>query len=248
MQSTFGDIHQNVGRWLTRLAGHLGNPVVYDIGAHTGMFSISLAHLGCRVVSFEPVPSTLKRLQAAIAEAGVSDRVMVIPRGVAELEEYTVIHEFSDETFNSLYTRSEQEQQHYHLESSGHTEIHVQPLDTMVEQLSLPTPGLIKIDIEGAELFALQGAQGLLSRARPCILIEYSSDNCSNAGYHRREIVQALQHQTYVPFGLFRNTDEMLYGAAHFDDRRIWNLIAIPSEHIDQFMADFSGFLSTGEP
>lgn len=242
MQSTFGDIHQNVGRWLHRLAEYLALPVVYDVGAHTGMFSIALAKAGCHVVSFEPVPATLVKLRLSVAESGMHDRITIIPHGVSNQDEQVIIHQFSDETFNSLFPRSEQQQQHYQLEASGHAEIHVQTLDCLRTEFNLPAPALMKIDIEGAELYALQGAEKLLLQYRPYMVIEFSTENCANAGYQRHEIVHELQRHNYTAFGLFRNSDETLFGADHFDDRRIWNLVAVPAEALDDFCDQFAQF------
>ncbi|GAB6090206.1 FkbM family methyltransferase [Spirochaeta dissipatitropha] len=243
MISDFGDIHENVGKWLNRLADYLNKPVVYDIGAHTGMFSIALARKGCSVVAFEPVPATLEGLRKNIHEAGLESDITVIPRGLANQDQHVLIHQFSDETFNSIFPRDPEQQKQYHLESYGHAEIHVQPLDDMQKELNLPLPALIKMDIEGAELFALQGASGLLRQAHPVILVEYSTENCMNAGYERREIVHELQLKGYIPYGLFRNKDEKLYGASRFSDKRIWNLIAVPESRHDAFSADFSDYI-----
>jgi hypothetical protein len=44
-------------------------------------------------------------------------------------------------------------------------------LDTLVEQLDLPWPGLLKIDVEGAEAAVLRGASAVLDR-RPALVIE----------------------------------------------------------------------------
>ncbi|AFG36795.1 FkbM family methyltransferase [Spirochaeta africana] len=242
MHSTFGDIHQNVGIWLQRLAQYLDLPEVYDIGAHTGMFTIALADLGCRVTAFEPVPSTLKELQRNVHDSKAADRIRIVERGLSNQDERVVIHQFSDETFNSLFPRSDAERSHYQLEVSGHAEIRVQPLDQLQQELSLPDPGLIKMDIEGAELYALQGAAHLLQNARPFILVEYSTENCRNAGYERRDLVHELQRHNYTALGLYRNTDERLYGPEHFNDPRIWNLIAVPGEAIDRFMSDFQSY------
>ncbi|MFW6362471.1 MAG: FkbM family methyltransferase [Spirochaeta sp.] len=243
MQSTFGDIHQNVGIWLRRLAEYTSLPVVYDIGAHTGLFSIALAEIGCEVVAFEPVPATLTELEKRIAASDLANRIRVVKRGVSNDDEQVIIHQFSDETFNSLFPRSDEERQKYQLEVSGHAEIRVQPLDTLKHEFNLPEPGLMKIDIEGAELYALRGAQQVLQRSRPYIVIEYSTENCRNAGYERRELVHELQRHSYTAFGLFRNTDETLYGAKHFNDPRIWNLIAVPQESVEGFTLDFSTYM-----
>jgi FkbM family methyltransferase len=44
-------------------------------------------------------------------------------------------------------------------------------IDTIVEQYAL-APGLVKVDVEGAELFALRGMNVTLERHRPIVLLE----------------------------------------------------------------------------
>jgi hypothetical protein len=52
----------------------------------------------------------------------------------------------------------------------------VRRLDDLVEELSLPLPTVIKIDVEGAEVGVLEGAQKTLRDARPVILGEFNSN------------------------------------------------------------------------
>jgi precorrin-6B methylase 2 len=48
-------------------------------------------------------------------------------------------------------------------------------LDDLLTEHDLPEPDLIKIDVEGAEAWVLQGAGGLLRRRRPHLIIETHS-------------------------------------------------------------------------
>jgi hypothetical protein len=48
-------------------------------------------------------------------------------------------------------------------------------LDDLLTEHDLPAPDLIKIDVEGAEAWVLQGARGLLGRRRPHLIIETHS-------------------------------------------------------------------------
>ena len=51
----------------------------------------------------------------------------------------------------------------------------VRSLDAMVSDGSLPTPALIKLDVEGAEVMVLNGAMSVLRSARPELFLEVHS-------------------------------------------------------------------------
>jgi hypothetical protein len=57
------------------------------------------------------------------------------------------------------------------------------PIDDVVQELSLPRVDFIKMDIEGAEMKALQGAASVLRRYRPqmAIAVEHTDDWLRNA-------------------------------------------------------------------
>lgn len=101
----------------------------------------------------------------------------------------------------------------------------------------------MKVDVEGAELSVLRGAQGTLNetrtdetaQGRPFIITEYSVDNTENAGYERELIVAFLEEAGYEVCGLFRNEDTKLYPKEELSDRRIWNLLSIPREESGAF-------------
>jgi FkbM family methyltransferase len=244
MESPFGDIHQNVGIWLGRIAEYLENPHVYDIGAHTGLFTKMLAKQGCSVTAFEPVPSTLEALKEAIQNDGLTEKVTIVPHGLSDVETEKTLFQFSDETFNSLYPRGAEEMAQYGLSFLGGTKVSIKTLDSLQKEMELPLPGLIKIDIEGAELPAFRGGEKTITAARPIIVSEYSTGNCQNAGYERAELHTFLGEKDYQVFGLFRNEDEQLYGSERFDDPRIWNLIAVPKESMEAFSRKHAKYIA----
>ena len=54
-------------------------------------------------------------------------------------------------------------------------------LDALVSGGAMPEPGLLKIDVEGAEAHVLQGASELLTRRRPHVLLETHSRGLEQA-------------------------------------------------------------------
>lgn len=59
-------------------------PLVVDVGAHIGWFSLLAASYGCRVVAFEPQPHAHMFLNASIALNGFQDRIRLVRAAVTD--------------------------------------------------------------------------------------------------------------------------------------------------------------------
>lgn len=141
----------------------------YDVGAHTGFFSLIASRfvgpLG-RIVAFEPDPENTKALKANIAKNGLRQVTII---------EAAVWSSASDVTFERASNASNRTQGHISPGSvTGLERISVPAirLDDFVRGEECPAPSLIKMDIEGAEWEALQGARRLLTETRPKLLCE----------------------------------------------------------------------------
>ncbi|MFP4427158.1 MAG: FkbM family methyltransferase [Spirochaetaceae bacterium] len=253
MNSRYDDINKNLRYWFDRIIAYLTKsrgrkPILYDVGANEGVFTVNYAERCSRVISFEPTQASYERLTQEIARAASEGRldpgrVTPVQIGLADIVATMEIHLYSDDSFNSVYERGEEELDHYGLQATGREMITVAPLDRLIEEQQLTPPDFMKIDVEGAELSVLRGAQSTLNDARadesaqgrPFIITEYSVDNTENAGYERELIVAYLEEAGYEVRGLFRNEDTKLYPKDELSDRRIWNLVCIPREESGAF-------------
>ena len=66
-------------------------------------------------------------------------------------------------------------------------------LDDYVQAASVPRVRLLKLDVEGCELAALNGARRLLSEHRPLVWVELHVASAARLQYHPSEIVSLLQ-------------------------------------------------------
>lgn len=148
--------------------------VVFDVGAHVGYYTVLSSFLAgpCgQVIAFEPLPANLKFLRRHVRLNGC-DNVRILENCVGE---GSCMARFDDSHGTGVG----------HLACEGTLEVQVRSLDEMVESGELPIPQFIKIDVEGAELLVLSGAQRLLRRQHPILILSTHSDDLDRACLER---------------------------------------------------------------
>lgn len=143
---------------------HAGD-VFLDVGANIGYFSMLAAHLvgaSGKVVSVEPLDKNLQLIYAGILRNGF-DHVEVFPFGASDGSK--IVAMVTDPgTSNALIQSAP---------SNKATSFFIptRTLDSITAHLD--RIDLVKMDIEGHEIFAWHGAQSMLARCRPRILTEF---------------------------------------------------------------------------
>ncbi|WP_440225588.1 FkbM family methyltransferase [Dokdonella sp. MW10] len=136
-----------------------------DIGANMGYFTMLAAHLvgpGGRVIAVEPLDKNLQCLYAGL-EANAFEHVVVLPVGASDRAHLIPI--ITDEGTSNALVQAVPSKRRPSLYAYAH------PLDALLGDVD--RVDLVKIDIEGHEVFALRGAEALLARCRPRILTEF---------------------------------------------------------------------------
>lgn len=150
-----------------------------DVGANRGQSIDALRTLpfDVRVISFEPNPQLYRRL---VDRYGDSQDVAVRPCGLGAKSTHTSIHVplYNGYPFDGLGTVHEDEAQLW-LEGAvfffdpRRVETTTYACDIVaLDDLGLDKIGFIKLDVQGSELDALQGAARTLERDRPILMIE----------------------------------------------------------------------------
>jgi len=139
--------------------------IVLDCGASDGDFSHEALNAGAKlVVAIEISPASVECLRRNLAREIAQGRAIVYPKGVWNKDD-TLPLNVADDNFaaNSVV-----------MHAPGAHATFLAPLttiDKIVGELALPRVDFIKMDIEGAEVNALQGARETLLRFRPRLAI-----------------------------------------------------------------------------
>jgi len=134
--------------------------VVFDVGANVGFLSLLAARLAGpagRVIAFEPAPAAVGYLRRHVA-LNRAHNIEIIAVAVA------------DENGRARFSSAGPVEMG-HLADDGQLEVETASLDTLVETGIIPPPDIVKIDVEGAELGVLRGAQAILRARRPVVVL-----------------------------------------------------------------------------
>lgn len=136
--------------------------IVLDCGADIGVFTRTALFRGARtVVAIEPAPASVEALRRTFAREIADGRVIVYPKGVWDKVD-TLDLEVSDGGTMSGSSILLHDQRR-----PTKIKVPLTTIDLMVEELHLPRVDFIKMDIEGAEKWALRGGAQTIKKFRP---------------------------------------------------------------------------------
>lgn len=173
---------------------------VYDIGANLGLYSrfMTQAFGAGRVIAFEPMKGNHPELEANLRLGRIEDRVRVFPVALADHEADELLQTddlASGSAVLDSVTKGDACETRRNYKLAPLTErVHVVPLDTLVKKESLPPPGVLKIDVEGAEGMVLRGAAETIERHKPRMMIELHGLSTA------REVLPLLERWGYVVY------------------------------------------------
>jgi FkbM family methyltransferase len=197
--------------------------VVWDIGANIGLFTFAAAALsgvGGQVVAFEPdawLVQLLKRSRAL--QSPETGSITIIPAAVASqiaLRQFKIARR--SRASNSLV-------EYGHSQTGGCLEEHTVPtfnLDWLMS--NLPTPNVVKCDVEGAEIEVFEGQKKMLGEVRPIVVCEVGSESS-------QQMTKILQDYRYNIY----DGEKPLAGsqAIHV---ACWDTVAIPEERSEEYV------------
>jgi len=147
--------------------------VIVDGGANIGFFTVPVAHLtqgrGTRIISFEPQRQLFQALGGSLALNGyehvyLHNYGLGEASGVAQLPvvDYSVAQDFGTVQISNDATVQEDSWMNNQVVNI-----------TSIDNMALPRLDFFKLDVEGYEVPALQGAQETIKKHRPWVWVEY---------------------------------------------------------------------------
>lgn len=169
--------------------------IVLDVGANIGVFARKAVSAGAqRVICVEPTPGNVCALRWNLAaEIG---RVEIVTMGAWDsVDTVRFMVDPKRPGRSSCVDAPPPDMGIYEVA------IDVAPLDLIVKDLKLPRVDFIKMDIEGAELKALQGARETIVRHKPhlAIAVEHTADRLRNAREVRELVLSINSEYRCVP-------------------------------------------------
>lgn len=204
--------------------------VVYDLGANIGIYSLLYSKLvGSHglVIAFEPLPANLVDLQDNLQLndcSNVSIRKVAVGSGNSRCR-FVIGSNNTEGKLDSKVSAS-----------AASIEVQVECLDDLVASGTTP-PDLIKVDIEGGEADALDGADRLISSRKPPLFVELHTPEQDRRvgaflvrhGYHVCRIERGGKPNR---FGLRHLSDVQDLSKTWPDSSGIWGrILAVHPEH-----------------
>ena len=232
--------------FLLQLMQNIDDAVVLDVGANIGNHALAFSTRAGQVHAFEPLPEAWSLLEQNIRQNSIGN-IKAHPFAL------------SDETgASTLYRNRSGNVGGSSFDEQGGTveaiTVHKKIGDQVVEELGLHRIDLVKIDVEGHELYVLNGLVRTLEKFHPCIVMEWT-DPSSIGRLRGSDVMRFLQNEYSIYVlgtkhergywhgrrfawikrkltRLFRRPFPLLY---EFDPTRIYkNLLLVPKgkEHL----------------
>lgn len=175
--------------------------VFIDIGANVGSYTLVAAkHVGetGKVIAFEPVGTAYDRLIENISLNNIAN-IEPERKAVYNKNQNLELHIASNKNLgmSSIY--------HHDTESGLIEKVGAIRFDDYISDHSIDRIDLIKIDIEGSEMFALQGMKESLEKFKPEIFIELKDEAFQHSDYSVNHVVEFLTRLGYKQYAVDEN-------------------------------------------
>lgn len=183
-----------------------------DIGSNIGLISLYVHKFlpKTKIVCLEPGQVQRALFEITIASNNLTFGIQSLPYAIAEKNCIGFFSANSNNAANSgdglLDTKRTDTK-------TNKISVDIRTLDSLVSTYSI-TPSVIKIDIEGAELWALKGMVGTLKKFTPIVFFEMNPLNLAVYPYTAIDIINFFHENNYQ----IRNLDGQLCTVATYEN------------------------------
>lgn len=193
--------------------------VFVDVGANLGYYSLGAnRRVGDdgQVFAFEPNPATLARLRRNV-DLSQAKGIKIFDCALSDAPGQCLLHVPPDPEMHGHASLKNQD-----WTGDQTVAVSVRRLDDLLAD-ELSRLDTIKIDAEGSELAVLRGAERLVTRFRPSILVELNKQTANSFGYAPLDIPRLLL--SYNP----------CYRFSHVDNHRVrqFTMRELESRHVE---------------
>ncbi|MEO1438438.1 MAG: FkbM family methyltransferase [Bacteroidota bacterium] len=138
--------------------------IVFDVGANKGDYSqLVVDRFGkqAKIFAFEPSASTFALLRKRF---GASEQISLVQLGMSDQESTQTL--YSNKPGSGLASLYDRKLVHHNIQLEAVEMVELTTLDVFCSKNNISEIDLLKLDIEGHELAALQGAQQLLQTGK----------------------------------------------------------------------------------
>jgi FkbM family methyltransferase len=165
---------------------------VIDIGANVGIYVLWMSKFAGNVIAFEPDPKNALRLQQQI---DLNNLTVVVERcAVSDVNGTVGFSTGKDMENHIVQDKGKRDVRSVRLDDYGLERIH-----------------FLKVDVEGAEILVLQGAERLLSEHRVDVIqLEFNLGAPSYFGFSDESVPGLLEHHGYELFQYSPNQNRLV--------------------------------------
>jgi FkbM family methyltransferase len=172
----------------------LDNPVLVDVGASTGSFSLLTKFIPTlRVMAFEPNPTVFSILCDNLKRNGVNDRVLTVCAALTAKSTRRKLRLPRNPGMSGFATLGDKPS----YESDNVAMVTAHTLDSV---FNLDRLDFLKVDTEGCELYVFRGAVNTIKKFKPEIVYEHNAKATAQFGLKLSDATDFLKELGYTKF------------------------------------------------
>jgi FkbM family methyltransferase len=167
--------------------------IVLDIGANIGFLTLNFAKRCPEgyVFSFEPDTENFAALENNILQNDF-ENIRIFKNALGAKSESALLYKLYANNPGANRILSEKPSPPYQVEN-----VEVLVLDDVFEQIALPRVDVMKIDVEGFEVFVLTGSRKIIEKWKPVLFVELSEINLHQNGYSALSLIEFVEDMGY---------------------------------------------------